>query len=121
MAYKNKEDKRKYDNDYYQKNKDNPEFKSKKNKQKAKYYQKHKKEILTHQKEYNQKPEDYSTSKKRYDIHHIKPLFTFNFVNPNGSTNLKEVQIAFAPENHILLTKEEHKEIHRKLNHNLLK
>ncbi len=240
MVYKDKEDKRRYDKNYYQKNKDNPEFKSKKKKQKAKYYQEHKKEILTYQKEYHQKPEvklkrkewekknkeqlkkynrkwakenseklkeynkeygkeyrqkpekklkrkeynknhigeyfknrkktdknfkiacnlrilfnrvlklytktgkimsskkygisyqaiieyleplpeDYLTSKNKYDIHHIKPLHTFNFINKNGSTNLKEVSKAFAPENHKLVTKEEHKEIHRKLNYNLLK
>ncbi len=54
---------------------------------------------------------------KDYEIHHKKPLFTFDFINPDGSTNLKEVKKAFAPENHILLTKEEH----RKLNHFSLK
>ena len=59
-------------------------------------------------------PKDYSTSKNKYDIHHIKPLHTFNFINKDGTTNLKEVGKAFAPENHIILTKEEHKEIHRK-------
>lgn len=52
-----------------------------------------------------------------YEIHHIKPLHTFSFVNKDCSTNLKEVSKAFAPENHILLTLKEHKEMHRKLNH----
>ncbi len=51
-----------------------------------------------------------------YEIHHIKPLHTFNFINKDGSTNLKEVKKAFAPKNLILLTKEEHKNInHPKL------
>ncbi len=54
---------------------------------------------------------------KNYEIHHIKPLFTFNFVNSDGSTNLEEIKKAFAPENHKLLTVEEHK----KLNHYLLR
>lgn len=61
-------------------------------------------------------PKDYLISRNKYHIHHIKPLHTFNFVNKDGTTNLKEIKKAFAPENHILLTKEEHKEIHRKLN-----
>jgi hypothetical protein len=51
-----------------------------------------------------------------YEIHHIKPLFTFNFVNEDGSTNLEEVRKAFAPENHKLLLANEH----RKLNHRTL-
>lgn len=46
-----------------------------------------------------------------YDIHHIKPLFTFNFVNSDGSTDLEEIQKAFSPENHKLLTIKEHKKI----------
>jgi len=50
-----------------------------------------------------------------YHIHHIKPLFTFNFINKDGSTNFKEIKKAFSPENHKLLLIEEH----RKLNHNL--
>ncbi len=50
-----------------------------------------------------------------YEIHHIKPLFTFNFINKDGSTNLKEVKRAFSPENHKLVTIEEHKKIHRNL------
>ncbi len=48
-----------------------------------------------------------------YDIHHIKQLVTFNFINEDGSTNLKEVRKAFTPENLILLTKEQHKKIHK--------
>ena len=50
-----------------------------------------------------------------YEIHHIKPLFTFNFINKDGSINLKEISNAFSPENHRLLLTEEHKEIHRRL------
>lgn len=50
---------------------------------------------------------------KNYHIHHIKPLHTFNFVNPDGSTNIQAIQEAFKPENHKLVTIEEHKEIHR--------
>ncbi len=52
---------------------------------------------------------------KDYEMHHIKPLHTFNFVNKDGSTNLKEVRKAFAPKNHKWLTIKEHKEIHKKL------
>lgn len=51
-----------------------------------------------------------------YQIHHIKPLFTFNFVNKDGSTNLKEIGKAFLPQNHKWLTIKEHKEIHKRLN-----
>ena len=58
---------------------------------------------------------------QNYEHHHIKPLFTFDFINKDGSTNLEEVRKAWKPENLILVTKEEHKEIHKKLNHNLLK
>ena len=63
------------------------------------------KEIIEHLKPF---PEDLSN----YEIHHIRPLHTFNFTNKDGSTDLKEVSKAFAPENHKLFTKEEHKEIH---------
>lgn len=49
-----------------------------------------------------------------YHNHHIKPLFTFNFINEDGSQNLEEIKKAFAPENHKLLLIKEH----RKLNHN---
>ena len=41
-------------------------------------------------------PEDLS----KYHIDHIRPLCSFNFVNPDGSQNLEEIKIAFAPENH---------------------
>ena len=57
-------------------------------------------------------PEDLSL----YHIHHIKPLFTFNFINKNGTTNEEEILKAFSPQNHKLLLIEEHK----KLNHNEL-
>lgn len=53
-----------------------------------------------------------------YQIHHIKPLYTFNFVKKDGSTNLEAVKEAFKPENHKWLTIEEHKEIHRILRNN---
>lgn len=43
---------------------------------------------------------------KNYELHHIKPLHTFNL------NNHKEVKEAFKPENHILLTKQEHRELH---------
>jgi len=46
-----------------------------------------------------------------YEVHHIKPLYTFNFINKDGSTNLKEIKEAFSPKNHKLLTIEEHKKI----------
>lgn len=49
-----------------------------------------------------------------YDIHHIKPLFTFKFTNPDGSTNLEEVRKAWEPENLKWLTIEEHKKIHHR-------
>ncbi len=42
-----------------------------------------------------------------YEVHHIKPLFTFDFNNPD------EIKKAFAPENHKILLIEEH----RKINH----
>ena len=41
-------------------------------------------------------PEDLS----KYHIDHIRPLVSFNFVNEDGSTNIVEVNKAFAPENH---------------------
>ncbi len=50
---------------------------------------------------------------ENYEIHHIKPIHTFNFVNKDGSTDLKEVSKAFSPKNHKWLTIEEHKEIHK--------
>ena len=48
-------------------------------------------------------PEDLS----KYHIEHIKPLCSFNFINKDGSTNLKEVQKAFSPENTKWLLAEE--------------
>jgi len=48
-----------------------------------------------------------------YHNHHIKPLFTFSFVNKDGNPNLEEIKKAFAPENHKLMLVEDH----RKLNH----
>jgi len=63
------------------------------------------KAIIEHLKPF---PEDI----RGYDIHHIKPLVKFNFLNEDGSTNLEEVRKSFAPENLILLTKEEHQKIH---------
>ncbi len=35
-----------------------------------------------------------------YHIDHIKPLSKFNFVNDDGTQNLKEIQKAFKPSNH---------------------
>jgi hypothetical protein len=64
------------------------------------------KAIIKHLKPF---PEDL----KNYEIHHIKPLCTFNFINKDGTQNLEEIKKAFAPENHILLTIKEHKEIHK--------
>lgn len=49
-----------------------------------------------------------------YEIHHIKPLNTFKLVNSNGTINYNEIKKAFAPENHKLLTKKKHREIHKK-------
>lgn len=43
----------------------------------------------------------------KYHIDHIKPLCSFNFVNPDGTTNTEEIKKAFAPENLQWLTKEE--------------
>jgi len=51
---------------------------------------------------------------KDYEIHHIKPLFTFKFINQDGSINLGEIKKAFAPENHKLLTIKEHKKLNHK-------
>ncbi len=43
-------------------------------------------------------------NKSKYQIDHIRPLCSFNFVNKNRSTNLNEIKKAFAPENHQWLT-----------------
>jgi len=48
-------------------------------------------------------PEDISL----YHIDHIKPLLSFNFINEDGSQNLKEIQKAFAPKNHQWLLAED--------------
>ena len=48
-------------------------------------------------------PEDLS----KYHIDHIRPLCSFNFINEDGSQNLEEIRIAFAPENHQWLTIQE--------------
>lgn len=49
----------------------------------------------------------FPTDLENWHIDHIKPLCSFNFVNPDGSTNIKEVQKAFAPENHQWLLAED--------------
>ena len=46
-----------------------------------------------------------------YDIHHIKQLSKFNFINEDGTTNIEEVKKSFTPKNLILLTEEEHRKI----------
>ena len=58
------------------------------------------KAIIEHLKPF---PKDIS----KYHIDHIKPICSFTYINEDGSTNLKEVQKAFAPENHQWLTAEE--------------
>ena len=42
---------------------------------------------------------------ENYEVHHIKPIYTFNFNDP------EEIKKAFAPKNHKLLTIQEHKKI----------
>lgn len=49
-----------------------------------------------------------------YEIHHIQPISTFKFLNENGSENLEAIKEAFKPENHKLLTIEEHKKLHER-------
>lgn len=44
---------------------------------------------------------------ENWHIDHIKPLSKFEFANPDGSTNLKEIKKAFAPENHQWLLAED--------------
>jgi hypothetical protein len=56
------------------------------------------------------KPKDFN--KQKYEIHHIRPIYTFNLEDEKGVQNLEEVKKAFAPENHILVTKEKHNKIH---------
>lgn len=57
-------------------------------------------EIIKHLKPF---PED----KHLYHIDHIKPLCSFNFINKDGTQNLKEIKLAFAPNNHQWLLAEE--------------
>lgn len=56
-----------------------------------------------------------------YEIHHIKPLFTFKFVNADGSQNLEQIKEAFKPENHKWVTKEEHYKLHKERGNNKIK
>lgn len=42
----------------------------------------------------------FPTDLSKYHIDHIKPLASFKFINPNGSTNLEEIRKAFKPKNH---------------------
>ena len=51
------------------------------------------KTIIEHLKPF---PKDIS----KYHIDHIKPLSSFNFVNEDGTQNLKEIKKAFNPKNH---------------------
>ncbi len=44
---------------------------------------------------------------KDYHVDHIRPLVSFNFINKDGSTNLKEIKKAWTPENLQWLTAEE--------------
>ena len=37
---------------------------------------------------------------ENWHVDHIRPLCSFNFVNKDGTPNLKEIRKAFAPENH---------------------
>lgn len=43
---------------------------------------------------------------ENYQLDHVIPLHSFNFIKLDGSTNLKEVKKAFAPENYQWLTNE---------------
>ena len=58
-------------------------------------------------------PEDFLTVNGKYQIHHKEPLNKFNFVNSDGTVNTEEIRKAFRPENHKIVTREEHQEIHR--------
>lgn len=49
---------------------------------------------------------------KDYHIHHIKSLCNFKIINDDDSLNIQELQKAFAPENHQLVTIKKHKIIH---------
>jgi hypothetical protein len=53
--------------------------------------------------DYNQimkKLEPFPSDFGKYQIDHIKPLSAFNLIKEDGSVNLSEINIAFAPENH---------------------
>lgn len=43
----------------------------------------------------------------QYHIDHLRPLRSFNFLNKDGTQNIKEIKKAFAPENHQWLIAEE--------------
>ena len=51
-----------------------------------------------------------------FHIDHIKPLCSFNFINKDGSYNKKQIEEAFAPENHQWLLAEENLKKGGKLN-----
>jgi len=55
------------------------------------------KKIIEHLKPF---PKDLS----KYEIDHIHPVVSFQFINKDGSTNFEEIKKAFAPENHQWLT-----------------
>ena len=40
---------------------------------------------------------------KEYHVDHIRPLVSFNFLNKDGTQNLKEIKKAFSPSNHQFL------------------
>ena len=52
--------------------------------------------IISHLKPF---PKDIS----KYHVDHRKPLCSYNFVNKDGTQNIKEIKKAFAPENHQFL------------------
>lgn len=66
------------------------------------------KAIIEHLKPF---PADFSSGS--YNAHHLKPLCTFKFINEDGTQNLEAIKEAFKPENHKIITEEEHKEIHK--------
>lgn len=46
---------------------------------------------------------------KHYHIHHKEPLSLFTFGNPDNTINYDQIQLAFQPNNLVLITEEEHK------------